>query len=97
MDTAGRADSGNNTDQISKAIQELSKQLQMLQEVNREESETLRKYKDEGTLLELILVTGGLIRGKILWTGNQSFGVRTDSNQNVILYKHAIAFIQKQV
>ena len=70
--------------------------VQALQQTGFEESEALDKYKKEGTLLEFILVTGGTMIGKLLWVSNQSFGIRTDSDQNVILYKRAIAFIQEQ-
>ena len=97
MDTVGKAAFGINTDQICEAIRELSKQMEKLQQISHEESEGLRKYRDEGSSLDFTLVTGGLIKGKILWIGNQNFGIRTNSDQNVILYKHAIAFIQEQV
>jgi hypothetical protein len=102
MDTVGRVDFGHNIDHLAEAIKELSKQIKSLsenvagslQQISPEESEGLRRYEDEGTSLEFTLVTGGLIRGKILWVGNQSLGIRTDSDQNIILYKHTIAFIQ---
>jgi len=102
MDTVEKIGSGHNTDHLAEAIKELSRQVEdlagriaeSLQQISPEESEALRRYKNEGTLLEFTLVTGGLIKGKILWEGNQSLGIRTDSDQNVILYKHAIAFIQ---
>ena len=82
--------------QLAEAIQDLSKQVQKLQQIDNEESERLRKYKAEGTLLNFTLVTGGLIIGKLLWMTSQNFGVKTDSDQDIILYKNAIAFIQEQ-
>lgn len=96
MDTTEGGSFGDNIDRIGEAIRELSKQVQKLQQTSHEESERLREYKEEGTSLEFTLVTGGLIKGKILWVDNQSLGIRTDSDKNVILYKHAIAFTQEQ-
>lgn len=97
MDTVGRVDFGHNIEYLAETIKELSGHVAgLLQQMDREESERLRKYKDESTSLEFTLVTGGLIMGKLLWVGNQSLGIRTDSDQNIILYKHAIAFIQEQ-
>jgi len=83
--------------QLTEAIRDLSEQVQALQQMNPEESERLEKYIAEDDSLEFILVTGGLIRGKVLWIGNQSFGVSTDSGQDAIVYKHSIAFIQKHM
>ena len=95
MDGVGKISFENNVKQLTEAIQELSKQVKKLQQPGREESEKLKKYEEEEALLEFVLVTSGIIKGKLLWVGNQSIGVSTDSDQNVILYKHAIAFIQK--
>lgn len=89
-------DLGHSVNRLSEAIRDLSKQLQEFQQASREESERLGKYKEESTLLDFILVTGGLINGKVLWIGNQSLGIRADSDQDIILYKHAVAFIQQQ-
>ena len=82
-------------ERLTESIKGLSKQVQTLQEVSSEESERLNSYKEEGSLLEFTMVTGGLIKGKILWVGNQSLGVKTSSGSDIILYKHAIAFIQE--
>ena len=82
-------------ERLTESIKGLSKQVQTLQEASSEESERLNSYKEEGSLLEFTMVTGGLIKGKILWVGNQSLGVKTSSGSNIILYKHAIAFIQE--
>ena len=97
MDKVGRVSFENSLGQLSEAIRELSEQVQQLRQARREELESLRRYREEGSLLEFTLTTGGLIRGKILWMGNQGLGIRTDSGQDVILYKHAIAFIQERV
>ena len=97
MDTTGRISSENDSlDRIGEAIRELSKQLQNVQQINSEESERLKKYREEGVLLDFTLVTGGLIKGKLLWTGSQSFEIEAESGQNIILFKHAVAFIQEQ-
>ncbi len=96
MDDVGRISYEVNINQLSEAIQELSKQIQELQQATREESERLEKLKEGDALLEFTLVTSGFIVGEILWIGNNSLGVKTDSGQNVILYKHAIAFVQEQ-
>ena len=89
---------GNKGDinQLAEAIQELSKQIKELQRAGSEESERLKKLEAGGALLEFTLVTGGFMRGKILWIGDHSLGIETDSGQDVILYKHAIAFVQEQ-
>ena len=86
----------NTIDQLAKTISELSSQVQELHQDSYRESERLEIFKEEDALLEFILVTGGLIGGKLSWIGNHSLAVRTDSGQDVILYKHAIAFVQKQ-
>ena len=96
MDTLGSIGFENSIKGLAEAVRELSKHVQELQQGTSEESEKLIRYKEEGILLEFILVTSGLIKGRILWVGNQSFGIRTDSGQDVILYKHAIAIIQEQ-
>ena len=96
MDTVGRVAFEGNMNQLAESIRELSKQIQELQQLSREEAEKLRKYEEAETLLEFILVTSGIIKGQILWVGNQSIGVKVDSGQDIILYKHAIAFIQEQ-
>jgi sRNA-binding regulator protein Hfq len=82
-------------DQLIEAIRGLSGHLEGIQQTCGEESERLRKYKEAGTFLEFTLVTGGVIKGTILWLGNQSVGIKADSGQDFILYKHAIAFIQE--
>ena len=96
-------DFGDSISQLAEAIKELSQQLKDLssmtepfQQVSREESERLERYKTSGALLEFTLVTGGLIQGSIEWVGDQSIWIRTGSGQDMILYKHAIAFIQEQ-
>jgi len=96
MDTVGKVAFEGNMNQLAESIQELSKQIQEFQQLSREEAEKLRKYEEAETLLEFILVTSGIIKGQILWVGNQSIGVKVDSGQDIILYKHAIAFIQEQ-
>ena len=87
----------NTISQLAEAIRELSNQVQELQQDSHGESERLGTFKEEDAFLEFTLVTSGLIRGKLSWIGNHSLGVRTDTGQDVILYKHAIAFVQKQV
>ena len=86
----------NNVNQLAEAIKDMAKQIQGLQQGNSEESERLGKFKEAETLLEFTLVTGGFIRGTITWIGDNSLGVKTDAGQDVILYKHALAFVQKQ-
>jgi sRNA-binding regulator protein Hfq len=95
MDGTGNVSFGHDINQITEALRNISNQLQALRQMNSEDSEGLGKYMEDGEPLEFILVTGGLIRGEIVWMGDQSFGVRNDSGQDVIVYKHAIAFIQK--
>ena len=82
---------------IANAIQELSKQIQTSQETNRLENEKLTAYQNDSVMLEFSLVTGGIIKGKILWVDGQSLGIESDRNQKLILYKQAIAFIQEKV
>ncbi len=96
MDDVGRVSFEGNINQLAEAVQELSRQIQELQQTTGEDSRRLEEFKEGDTLLEFTLVTGGFIRGKILWIGSSSLGIRTDSEQNIILYKHAIAFVQEQ-
>ena len=96
MDTVGKVAFEGNMNQLAESIRELSKQIQELQQLSREEAEKLSKYEEAKTFLEFILVTSGIVKGQILWVGNQSIGIRVDSGQDIILYKHAIAFIQEQ-
>lgn len=81
---------------LTESIKELSKQIQEIKSADREESLKLEKYKQEAATLEFILTTGGLIVGVIIWLGSQSIGIMIDSHQEVILYKHTIAFIQEK-
>ena len=78
---------------IASAIQELSKS----QKINQIETEKLTAYQNGSAILEFTLVTGGIIKGKILWVDGQSLGIENDRHQKLILYKHAIAFIQEKV
>lgn len=96
MDNLGKVSFENNFTQLAKAIQDLSKQVQELQQSCREENERLAKFKESNKTVEFTLVTSGLIRGKILWIGEHSLGIKTESDKNVILYKHAIAFVQER-
>jgi sRNA-binding regulator protein Hfq len=95
MDTIGKVNFEGNINQLAEAIQSLSKQIQEFQQLSHEESEKLESYKEENSLLEFTLVTGGIIKAKIVWVGNQSLGVKNELGENIILYKHAIAFIQE--
>ena len=103
MSSDENTDVDRNMEQLAEAVKEFSVQVEILSkrvfelsnQVSREESELLEKYKEEGTLLEFTLVTGGLIIGRIVWVGNSSLGIETESGEQVILYKHAIAFVQK--
>ena len=98
MDTVWESGSGHGgaqMDQLVEAIRGLSERLEGIQQTCREESARLGKYKETGASHEFTLVTGGVIRGAILWLGNDSVGIRADSGQNFILYKHAIAFVQE--
>jgi sRNA-binding regulator protein Hfq len=98
MDTvweSGSGHGGTQMDQLVEAITGLSERLDGIQQTCAEESERLGKYKEAVTLLEFTLVTGGVIRGRILWLGDQCIGVLAESKQDFTLYKHAIAFIQE--
>ncbi len=86
-----------NLDPLSDAIRDLSKRLQELRGADDGDSDRLREYKENDAQLEFTLVTGGLIRGRLLWISNRSLGVRSESGRDFILYKHAIAFIQECV
>lgn len=96
MDETEKINFEGNTKELAEAVQKLSEQIQGLQQDSRAEAEALEKFKEDGTPLEFILVTSGFIRGKILWAGDHSLGLETDSGQDVILYKQAIAFVQEQ-
>ena len=96
MGEVGKTSFEGNNKELAETVQNLSEQIQRLQQDSHAEAETLGKFKENGTPLEFTLVTSGFIRGKILWVGDQSLGLETDSGQNVILYKQAIAFVQEQ-
>lgn len=96
MGEVGKISFEGNVKELAEAVQKLSEQIQGLRQDNSAEAETLEKFKEDGTPLEFILVTSGFIRGKILWVGDHSLSLETDSGQNVILYKQAIAFVQEQ-
>lgn len=96
MNELGSVAFGNDIKQIGEAIKELSKIIKELQQVDGYELLELDKYRQSSTPLEFTLINGGLIKGKIIWSGNQSIGVKADSGQRFILYKHTIAFIQEQ-
>ncbi|MBD3182632.1 hypothetical protein GF312_10090 [Candidatus Poribacteria bacterium] len=82
---------------IADSIEILSANIkEVIQNKDKEEEEKLKKYKKEGILLEFTMVTGGIIIGTIVWVGSQSLGVKTKLGDQLIIYKHAIAFIQKQ-
>jgi len=84
-----------NIAELTRAIQELSKQLNESKTAKGKEKETLENYKENGKILELTLVTGGLIKGKIAWLDDQCLGIESSNGRIVILYKHTIAFIQE--
>jgi len=96
MNELGNITFGNDIKQIAEAIRELSRTIKEFQQSDSHELLELDKYRQSSTLLEFTLTNGGLIKGKITWSGNQSVGVKTDSGQRFILYKHTIAFIQEQ-
>lgn len=84
---------------LTEAIQELSKQFEASNKSGQKETEKLMEYQNEGTMIEFTLVTGGVIKGKITWLDDQSIGINTaniEGKQNIILYKHTIAFIQEK-
>ena len=97
MTQEGKVVFGSNSDQLSKAIGELSERLEKLSNMADDlENIKLTKYKADGIMLEFTLVTGGLVIGTIVWISDRSIGVKMESGQSMILYKHAIAFIQEQ-
>jgi len=65
-------------------------------EMNPIETDKLQAYQSNGIILEFMLITGGLIKGKITWVDGQSLGIENEDEKNIILYKHAIAFIQEK-
>jgi len=60
------------------------------------EMEILQGYESNKTILEFTLITGGLVKGRIKWVDKHCIGVKIDDNHSMILYKHAIAFIQEK-
>ena len=67
------------------------------QEMNPIETEKLTAYQKDGVKLTFMLITGGVIKGCISWIDGQSLGIENENSQNIILYKHSIAFIQEKV
>ena len=66
-------------------------------EMNPIETEKLTAYQKDGVKLTFMLITGGVIKGCISWIDGQSIGIENENGQNIILYKHSIAFIQEKV
>ncbi len=66
------------------------------QEMNSVEAEKLTEYQKDGVKLTFMLITGGVIKGCISWVDGQSLGIENENGQNIILYKHSIAFIQEK-
>ena len=66
-------------------------------EMNPIETEKLTAYQKDGVKLTFMLITGGVIKGCISWIDGQSLGIENENSQNIILYKHSIAFIQEKV
>jgi len=65
-------------------------------EMNPIETEKLTAYQKDVITLTFMLITGGVIKGKITWVDGQSLGIENEHGYNIILYKHAIAFIQEK-
>ena len=95
MDEMGKVSFGHDMSQINEALRNISNQLQALRHAGSEDSEILGEYIKEGDSMEFVLITGGLISGKIQHMGEQSFVVRNNAGRDIIVYKHAVAFIQK--
>jgi sRNA-binding regulator protein Hfq len=66
------------------------------QDMNPIETEKLTAYQKDGAKLTFMLITGGVIKGCISWIDGQSIGIENENGQNIILYKHSIAFIQEK-
>ena len=66
------------------------------QEMNPIETEKLTAYQKDGIKLTFMLITGGVIKGCISWIDGQSLGIENENGQNIILYKHSVAFIQEK-
>lgn len=66
------------------------------QPTNPIETEKLTAYQKDGVKLTFMLITGGVIKGCISWVDGQSLGIENENGQNIILYKHSIAFIQEK-
>ena len=60
------------------------------------ENKKLEEYASNNVALIFNLITGGIVKGRIKWVDKKSIGIILDGDQNIILYKHAIAFIQEK-
>jgi sRNA-binding regulator protein Hfq len=85
-----------NVNDLTIALQELSKQIEDSKEAGKKEAEKLSEYQNKGTMLEFNLTNGGIMNGKINWIDSHCLGIDTIDKQSVILYKHIIAFIQER-
>jgi len=84
-----------NINDLTIALQQLSKQIEDSKYAGKKEAEKLSEYQNKGTILEFNLTNGGIINGKINWIDNQCLGIDTIDKQSIVLYKHIIAFIQE--
>ena len=60
------------------------------------ENKKLEEYASDNVALIFNLITGGIVKGRIKWVDENSIGIILDGDHSIILYKHAIAFIQEK-
>ena len=60
------------------------------------ENKKLEEYASNNIALIFNLITGGIVKGRIKWVDKNSIGIILDGDHSIILYKHAIAFIQEK-
>lgn len=56
----------------------------------------VQKLIKEGTIVELKLLTGDLLIGRISWQDENCLCIFNEKNQSTIVWWHAIAYLQVQ-
>lgn len=84
--------------QLQTENMKISQQLEAIfNEIAPIDSEKTSGKLDECDMIEVGLVTGAPIKGKLNWIDNYVISILTEeeNSEEIILYKHAIAYIRK--
>ncbi|MGB3652974.1 MAG: RNA-binding protein hfq, partial [Rivularia sp. (in: cyanobacteria)] len=63
-------------------------------DTSRPSIKQVQRLIQENTQIELKLITGDVIAGKVLWQDLQCFCIMSEYNQKTTVWKQAIAFLK---